>query len=105
MSGRPRPTPIDPALAQRAEEPSGLADREGWWGELNRLDLAVYVAVAATTTPTLDRVFRWLSRAADNSKLWIASAAVLATVDGAGGRRAGQRPGRWRPCPNTQEAP
>jgi undecaprenyl-diphosphatase len=105
MSGRPRPTPIDPALAQRAEEPSGLADREGWWGELNRLDLAVYVAVAATTTPTLDRVFRWLSRAADHSKLWIASAAVLATVDGAGGRRAGQRPGRWRPCPNTQEAP
>jgi membrane-associated phospholipid phosphatase len=88
MSGRPRPAPIDPALALRAEEPSGFADREGWWGELNRLDLAVYGAIAITPTPTLDRVFRRLSRAADHSKLWIASAAVLATVGGAGGRRA-----------------
>ena len=52
------------------------------------LDLAVYAAIAATPTPTLDRVFRRLSQAADNSKLWIASAAVLATIGGPGGRRA-----------------
>ena len=88
MSARPRPAPIDPALPQRAKEPSVLPDREGWWEELNSLDLAVYVAVAATTTPTLDRVFRRLSRAADHSKLWLASAAVMATVGGTRGRRA-----------------
>ena len=65
-----------------------LPDAKGWWAEVNSLDLAVYAAIAATPTPTLDGVFRRLSRAADNSKLWIASAAVLATVGGPGGRRA-----------------
>jgi hypothetical protein len=65
-SGSP---PTDPALPQRAEEPSVLPDRQGWWEELNSLDLAVYAAVAATPTPSLDRVFRRLSRAADHSKL------------------------------------
>jgi undecaprenyl-diphosphatase len=38
-------------------------------GDLDRLDLAVYAAIAATPTPTLDRAFRRLSRAADHSKL------------------------------------
>ena len=33
----------------------------GWWGEVNRLDLAVYAAIAATPTPTLDRAFRRLT--------------------------------------------
>jgi undecaprenyl-diphosphatase len=88
VSAHPDPPPIDPALPQHAEEPSVLPDREGWWEELNSLDLAVYAAVAATPTPSLDRVFRRLSRAADHSKLWLASAAVLATVGGARGRRA-----------------
>jgi undecaprenyl-diphosphatase len=64
------------------------SDRRGWWEELNRLDLAVYAAAAATATPTLDRDFRGLSRAADHSKLWLASAAVLAGAGGARGRRA-----------------
>jgi membrane-associated phospholipid phosphatase len=60
----------------------------GWWSEVNSLDLAVYAAIAATSTPTLDRAFRLISRAADYSKLWLASAALLATAGGAGGRRA-----------------
>ena len=60
----------------------------GWWGEVTGLDLAVYAAIAATPTPTLDRAFRRLSRAADYSKLWLASAAVLASTGGAGGKRA-----------------
>ena len=59
-----------------------------WWGEVNRLDLAVYAAIAATSTPTLDRAFRRLSKAANYSKLWLASAALLAATGGAGGRRA-----------------
>jgi undecaprenyl-diphosphatase len=88
VSARPGPPPIYPALPQRAEEPSVLPDREGWWEEVNNLDLAIYMAVAATPTPTLDRVFRRLSRAADHSKPWLASAAVLASVGGARGRRA-----------------
>ena len=88
MNAPPHPTPSDPALPESAEEPTVVPDREGWWEELNSLDLAVYVAVASTPTPTLDRVFRRLARAADHSKLWLASAAVLATVGGERGRRA-----------------
>ncbi len=84
MTARQHPTPIGPASPQRAEEPSALADREGWWQEVNNLDLAVYAAIAATPTPSLDRVLRQLSRAADNSKLWVSTAAVLATVGGTG---------------------
>jgi membrane-associated phospholipid phosphatase len=76
------------ALAKHAEARKALRDPEGWWAEVNSLDLAVYAAIAATPTPTLDRFFRRLSRAADNSKLWIASAAGLATIGGPGGRRA-----------------
>jgi membrane-associated phospholipid phosphatase len=77
--------PAPGAPPDRAGSPP---DRAGWWGELNRLDLAVYAAVAATPSPTLDRTFRRLSRAADHSKLWLATAAVLATAGGARGRRA-----------------
>jgi len=59
-----------------------------WQDEIGRLDMAVYAAVAATPTPGLDRHFRRLSRAADHSKLWIGSAAVLATAGGRPGQRA-----------------
>jgi membrane-associated phospholipid phosphatase len=75
-------------LSKHAEPRTAPPDPQGWWAEVNSLDLAVYAAIAATPTPTLDGVFRRLSRAADNSKLWIASAAALATVGGPGGRRA-----------------
>ena len=70
--------------------PNPASDTEpaGWWSEVNRLDLAVYAAIAATPTPTLDRAFRRLSHAADYSKLWLASAALLAASGGAAGRRA-----------------
>ena len=76
------------ALAQHTEARTALPEPEGWWAEVNNLDLAVYAAIAATPTPTLDGFFRGLSRAANNSKLWITSAAVLATIGGPGGRRA-----------------
>lgn len=64
------------------------ADRPGWQEEIERLDQAVYSAVAATPTPRLDDWFRGLSRAADHSKLWIAGAALLAAAGGRTGRRA-----------------
>jgi membrane-associated phospholipid phosphatase len=63
-------------------------DRDEWREELRRLDVGVYATIAATPTPRLDRAFRRVSRAADHSKLWVASAAVLAAVGGRQGRRA-----------------
>ena len=48
----------------------------------------MYAAIATTPTPTLDRAFRQLSRAADHSKLWLAAAGLLAATGGEGGRRA-----------------
>jgi membrane-associated phospholipid phosphatase len=56
--------------------------------ELVRLDTAVYSAIAGTPTPRLDRILRGVSRAADHSKLWLASAALLASAGGPRGRRA-----------------
>jgi undecaprenyl-diphosphatase len=52
------------------------------------LDASCYAAIAATPTPTLDHVFRRLSRAADHWKLWLVSAAVLGLAGGARGRRS-----------------
>jgi membrane-associated phospholipid phosphatase len=56
--------------------------------EAERLDFAVYAAIAATPTPSLDRAMARLSRAADHSKLSLAGAGVLALAGGASGRRA-----------------
>lgn len=56
--------------------------------ELERLDVAAYAAVARTSTPALDRAMAGLSRAADYSKLSLASAAALAALGGTRGRRA-----------------
>jgi membrane-associated phospholipid phosphatase len=63
-------------------------DAGGWRDELVRLDTAVYSAIASTPTPVLDRVLRGVSRAADNSKLWLASSALLAVAGGPRGRDA-----------------
>jgi membrane-associated phospholipid phosphatase len=56
--------------------------------EAERIDVAVYAAIAETPTPTLDRLMSKLSRAADYSRLSIAAAGVLAIAGGASGRRA-----------------
>ena len=64
------------------------AGHAGWQDEIVRLDGALYSAIATTATPALDRYFRRLSRAADRSKLWIASAGILAAAGGRSGRRA-----------------
>lgn len=56
--------------------------------ELGQLDEAVYLAVAATPTPTLDAPLRRLSNAANYSRLWGSVAAVLALTGGSRGRRA-----------------
>ena len=59
-----------------------------WLDEVERLDVGVYAAIARTPTPAIDRAMSRLSRAADYSRLSLASAAVLALAGGRGGRRA-----------------
>ena len=56
--------------------------------EFGDIDRAVYRAVAEVPTPTLDRGFRILSTAANNSKLWFGIAGVTALVGGKRGRTA-----------------
>jgi membrane-associated phospholipid phosphatase len=54
----------------------------GALGELDQIDQAVYRAIAATPSPSLDMVLSRLSLAADHSKLWFAVAAALALKPG-----------------------
>jgi undecaprenyl-diphosphatase len=51
-------------------------------------DQAVYDAVADTPTPHLDRMLVGVSNAANYSRLWLLTAAALATLCGHRGRRA-----------------
>ncbi len=67
------------------ESPRGCSS---WLAEAERIDLAVYAAVAGTATPRLDGAMRRLSRAANYSRLSIASGVILALVGGPRGRRA-----------------
>ena len=78
----------DQPLADLIEPADWLADRlpttdspqwrqiEAVLRQLGALDRAVYQAIATVPTPALDEPLRRLSRAADNSKLWLAIAAV-----------------------------
>src|SRR5436305_13578024 len=59
--------------------------------ELGAVDQAIYSAVAATPTPSLDEPLRRLSNAANNSGLWLATAAGLGVAGGGAGRRAAVR--------------
>ena len=59
--------------------------------QAGQVDRAVYAAIASVDTPALDRPVRRLSRAADKSRLWLGTAAVLAVAGGPAGRRAAAR--------------
>ena len=59
--------------------------------ELSAVDRAIYSAVAATPTPSLDEPLRRLSNAANNSRLWLAIATGLRVTGGQAGRRAAVR--------------
>ena len=56
--------------------------------ELVELDVAVYEAIEATPTPTIDVPLRKLSNTANHAKLYMGIAAVLFAVGGPKGRRA-----------------
>jgi membrane-associated phospholipid phosphatase len=73
-------------LGHPEPEPSNRWPR--WVEDAERVDLAVYAAIARTPTPALDRAMSGLSHAADYSRLSLASAAALALAGGRGGRRA-----------------
>jgi hypothetical protein len=85
--------PAPQRLADRLTRLSGPARQQAAQGlrELGAVDQAVYSAVAATPTPSLDEPLRRLSDAANNSRLWLAIAAGLALAGGASGRRAAVR--------------
>ena len=59
-----------------------------WLEDAERVDLALYAAIARTPTPALDRAMSRVSRAADYSKISIAAAGLLAATGGGSGRRA-----------------
>ncbi len=69
-------------------EPKPTPGSSSWLRDAERLDVAVYAAIAATPTPALDGAMARLTRAADYSRLSISAAAVIATVGGRRGRRA-----------------
>lgn len=68
--------------------PQTAAVGRAWLAEADRVDRAVYAAVAGTDTPRLDQAMRQLSRAADYSKLSITAGAMLALGGGERGRQA-----------------
>jgi membrane-associated phospholipid phosphatase len=80
----------EPTFPTKSERVAPRTVRHAVWRELEALDVAVYAAIAASPTPTLDRGFSALSRAADHSKLWFGAAGVL-VASGARGRRAAAR--------------
>lgn len=63
-------------------------DRPAWLLDAERVDRAIYAAIATTPTPELDRAMTRLTRAADHSKLSLTAAAILALTRGPEGRRA-----------------
>ncbi|CAL9607240.1 phosphatase PAP2 family protein [Streptomyces sp. enrichment culture] len=86
------PTPSDQDLTRPLTRPVPPSDglrrvASAVLGDLRAVDGALYAAVAATPTPTLDRALRRLSHAADHSKISFAIAGALA-LSGARPRRA-----------------
>ncbi|MET9254065.1 phosphatase PAP2 family protein [Streptomyces sp. NPDC003717] len=77
----PTDTSTGTGTGDLAPGPSARSRREALGavlGDLRAVDGALYAAVAATSTPTLDRALRRLSHAADHSKVSLTVAALLA---------------------------
>lgn len=72
-----------------------VVDQPGWFAEWRRLvdvaDQSVYEAVADTPTPRLDHLMVNVSNAANQSRLWLATAAAMAVLGGRPGRRAARQ--------------
>jgi undecaprenyl-diphosphatase len=86
----PRVAPTAARVAPTAARKSRSRARPrlpAWFVDARRVDVAVYDAILHTATPSLDKYMRALTQAANYSRLWIGSAAILATT-----RRARARP-------------
>jgi membrane-associated phospholipid phosphatase len=59
-----------------------------WLRQADRVDVAVYAAVARIDIPALDRTMRGLSDAANYSRIWIGAAVLIGVAGGDDGRRA-----------------
>ena len=81
----PKEAPPEEEL-RRAAPPGSLLRRV--LDELVELDVAVYEAIEATPTPTIDIPLRKLSSAANHAKLYVSIGAVLFALGGPKGRRA-----------------
>ena len=66
-----------------SHDPPAFPRRVRWLEDAERVDVALYAAIAQTPTPGLDRAMARLSHTADYSRLSLVAAAALA----AGGRR------------------
>jgi membrane-associated phospholipid phosphatase len=75
-------------LTTNAESAGPRPRRPGWVEDAERVDLAIYAAIARTPTPALDGAMSRLSRAADYSRLSVTAAALLGLTGGRTGRRA-----------------
>jgi undecaprenyl-diphosphatase len=71
----------DESVSAADEEPRWLTDAE-------RVDIALYAAIATTPTPALDAAMSRLTKAADYSRLSLAASALMAVAGGSRGRRA-----------------
>src|SRR5215213_3697467 len=87
-SSRGQLEPVQRRGMMAAPDPGTEPKRGNCREEVAKLDAAVYAAIAATPTPVLDEVMRRVSRAADASRLWLCSAALLAVAGGPTGRGA-----------------
>ena len=64
-------------MRPKGRYPSAPEAVRAWVSDAQRIDQAVYETIAVTPTPSLDNQMRILSNAANNSRLWIATAAAL----------------------------
>jgi membrane-associated phospholipid phosphatase len=80
----------DPGSGVAVPDPgSGAAHRPvSLRAQVHALDQALFDAVADTPTPSLDRFLVGVSRSADRSVVWLATAAGLAAFGGRRGRQA-----------------
>ncbi len=86
---KPMPPASPEPEADGATTPgNGSAERRTLLDRARDVDVALYRAVAGTSTPALDEPLRRLSEAANWSRLSIAAAGVLAVAGGSRGRRA-----------------
>jgi membrane-associated phospholipid phosphatase len=82
--------PSDPQLMKPPAYSHAAPRVPRWADELDRLDAAVYAAIAVTPTPVMDVALRRLSRAANYSRLWLGCSALLGACGGKRGRRAAE---------------